>query len=119
MSAQACAVAAAHLLYGRREVWEEVPAIGDFQSAGGRLSDGLGEGHQAVTAHDLGAGVLLEPSGNRVGLAVRQDVYGPEGHDVDEDRAVGPPFAERELIDAQYPRCLGRHGRGDQLTQQS
>jgi len=53
-SAQASAVSAARFLHGRRKVLEEVPAIGDFQGVRGRLSDGLGEGHQAVTAHDLG-----------------------------------------------------------------
>jgi hypothetical protein len=67
-------VSAACFLYGRREVLEEVPTIGDFQGVRGRLPDGFGECHEAVTAHDLGAGMLLKPVGNRAGLAVRQDV---------------------------------------------
>lgn len=111
-------MSATDLLHGCREVLEEVPPICHLQCVGGGLPDGLGEGHQPVTADDLGAGVLAEPGGDCAGLAIRQHVHRPGGLDVDEDRSVGPSSAELELVDTEYPRRPVRHVWCRQLFQE-
>ena len=114
---KALTVPSASLLDGRREVLEEAPAICHLQRVRGGLPDGLGERHQAVSADDLGAGVLLEPGGDRASLSIGQHVHRPGGLNVDENGAVGPPLAEGELVDAEDPWGPCRHRRSGRLSQ--
>ena len=52
-----------------------------------------------------------QPGGERVRGPFRQDVHGPAGLDVDQQRPVEVAAAQRELIDAQHPRARSRRDR--------
>lgn len=62
--------------------------------------------------------MLHEPGGEGVRGAVREEIDGTTGFDVDEDRSVGTSLAERELIHAENPDGPdGRIGQDSQLPQ--
>jgi hypothetical protein len=86
------------------QVLDQVETIGHLEGFGGAIRSGLGIGTSAVAAEDLHAGVLVQPGGDGLGVAVRQEIDGAVALPIDEDGAVCLAFAEREVIEAEDAR---------------
>jgi hypothetical protein len=84
------------------EVVPQVPAVGDLLGSWRAGAGAVGVGTGPVAADHPGAGMLLEPGGKRLRLAVFQQVDGPVGGHVHQHGAVGPAAAEREVVHAQH-----------------
>ena len=76
-----------------------MPAVRDLLCFRGALAGAVGVGAGPVAADHLGPGVLLQPLRECGRLAVAQQVHGLAGLRVDQDGAVIPAAAEREIID--------------------
>jgi hypothetical protein len=79
-----------------------VPAVAALNCAGKRRLHGLAVGPRAVSAHDLDAGMRLQPVLDDVGGAAFQDVDLAAGLGVDQDRRVDMPLPQGEIIDAEH-----------------
>ena len=67
--------------------------------------------------HHLDGGLRAQPVAQRLGLPVGQQVDDAASLEVDDDRAVGLPAAQRPVVDADDPRRL--HGRQRQASHQT
>ena len=85
------------------QVVPQVPPAGHLDRGRRAGAGALGESSGPVPADHLGAGMPAQPGRQGIGLPVREQVNGPPGLHVDQDRAVGPAAAEREVIHAQHP----------------
>ena len=96
-----------------------MPAVSDLDHVRGAGTGSFGVGTGPVAAHDLHAGMLLEPGRDRVGRAVSQHVQWPVGIDVDDDGPVHVPAAEREIVDPHRGHLAGHRvgHRADQAQQ--
>nr|WP_243761756.1 hypothetical protein [Streptomyces sp. YIM 98790] len=99
------AVAGDGPLDGLDEVVEQVPAVRALDGVGCSGACAVGVGGSAVAADDLDTGVVGQPGGKGGGLTVRQNIDGVVGVDIDQDRAVGVPPAEGEVVHCEH---LGR-----------
>ena len=95
-----------------------MPAVSHLSGVRGGFLDGAGVGAGPVTAHDLGTGMVVKPSGQRLGSPVWQDVDELMGFDVDEDRSVATTAAEGELVHAEHAWGSVRHGRSLQMSEE-
>jgi hypothetical protein len=75
-------------LHGVVEVLEYVEAVSDLHRPGGSGGCALYVGSLAVTSDHLDAGIRAKPIGERIGRAVRQQVYGFMPLQVHDDRDV-------------------------------
>ena len=98
---QAAAVPGHRLFDVPGEVVIQVPAVSDLDRVRGALPCAVGVGAGPVPADHLGSGVLAQPVCEGVRLAVVQQVHRLAGLRVDQDGAVVPAAAEREIIHAQ------------------
>ena len=73
----------------------------------------------AVTGDDLYAGMISQPGGNGLGVAIGQQVDGPVALQIDDDGAVAPAAAPGPVVDANDPGwwCRLDRGRSDQPQQ--
>jgi hypothetical protein len=94
------------------EVVPQMPAVGDLDRLRCAAGGAVGVEAGAVPADHLGARPGLEPVGERVGGPAVEDVDRPAGLDVDQQRPVPAPFAQRELVRAEHPRRCGDGGQG-------
>ena len=103
------------------QVVVDVPAVSDLDRARGAGAGAVGIGAGPVTADDLGARVLCQPVREGVRLAVAQHVHRLAGRGVDQDGAVVPAAAEREIVvHAQHHHRTGlRAGQGHDQPQQA
>ena len=92
------------LLQRGGEIVEQMPPVGDLRDSGLSSLGAFGERAPAVTADGADARLLVEPVGEGVGRVVGQHVDGAMGIHVDQDGAVAPATAERELVDPQHRR---------------
>jgi hypothetical protein len=91
-----------------------VKAVSDLDRVRGTVPEALGIGPGPVPAHDLHAGMLAQPGGQRAGLTAGQHVDGPAGAHVDQDGVVGLAPADREIVagHVDVPGPRGPAGRG-------
>jgi len=61
---------------------------------------------RTVACHDLDPGPLLQPCRNRRGRAIRQQVDYALPFQIEHDRAVGPPLAQRPVVHGHDPQRL-------------
>jgi hypothetical protein len=92
-------------------IGEQVPSVGNL----GRLTSAVGGGTSifggAIPRHYGDAGVVAQPAGNGVGGSIGQQVKDTTTFQVDEDRAIGPPLAQRPVIHTDDAwRFNGRQG---------
>ena len=104
-------------LDGLAEVVPQVPAVGDLDSVWCAPAAAVGVDTGPVPADHLGSRPGGEPPGERVRRAVIQDVDRPAGLDVNQQRPVAVPFAQRELVHAQHPRRRAERGVGQRADQ--
>jgi len=90
-------------------VAREMEAIGDLDRGRGTLACAAGVVATAIAADELRLAVLLEPGGQGVGGAIREDVDDAVPLQVGQDGAVVVPVSEREIVDAEH--SLGRERR--------
>ena len=110
--AQALPVRGHALVHGLTQVVPQVPSVGDLDRVGCAVPAAQGVGTGPIPADHFGAGMRLEPRGERAGLAVGEQVDRmPVGH-VDQDRAVVMPPPEREIVHAEH-----RHRRDRRVGQ--
>jgi hypothetical protein len=84
--------------------------VGHLQGRGRACAGALGVGFGAVAGNDLHARVRPQPRGQPLGGALVEQVDGPVGLQVDEQRRVAVAPAQREVVDAQH---AGRGTRRD------
>ena len=77
------------------EVAQQVPPIRDLDGFGRAAANRFGVSTGAVTRDDIDAGMVAQPSPDRLRLAVRQDIDGAVALEIDDERAVALPIAER------------------------
>ena len=117
---QVLAVPADRPLDRLAEVVPQVPAVGDLDRLRRAAGAAVGVDPGPVPADHLRSRPGRQPGGERVRRPLAQDVDGPAGLDVDQQRPVTAALAQRELIHAQHPRrrADGRVGhRPDQADQ--
>jgi hypothetical protein len=91
-------------LQGVHQILEQVEAVGDLDRLGRATTGTVGIELRTIAADDAHAWMLSEPGGESVSLALRQQIDGTMGFQVDQDGAVPIPFAEGPIIDAKDPR---------------
>jgi hypothetical protein len=89
---------------GFAEVVPHVPSVGAVLGARSAVAGAVGEERRAVAADDLDTGVLAQPGGQRLGLAVGQQVDGLTGLAVEQNGAVPSALPRGELVHPQHPR---------------
>ncbi len=113
-------MAAQHALDQLAQILDEMEPVGHLERVGRPLARPLARPHRvipaAVACDDLAAGMRLEPTRQRLGGAVGQQVHRPVALQVDHDRAVAPPTAKGEIIHAQHAR---RRADGDAIGAQT
>ncbi len=98
-------------LYHLPSIEQQVPAVCDLLGFGGARLGCPCILTGAVTGDDLDSAMPLEPLTHCGCRTVRQHVDHAMGFQVDEDGAVGPPFAQGPIIHSQHPRFLLRRQR--------
>jgi hypothetical protein len=96
---------------GVAEVAQHVPAVGDLDGPGRALASTVGVRAGTVAGDDLDSRVRPQPSRERGGLPVWQEVDDAVAFEVDEHRAVAMAAAPCVVIDAQNARGWGRRRR--------
>jgi hypothetical protein len=116
---QAVPVPGHRLLHMPAQVVVQVPAVGDLDRVWRAGACAVGVGAGPVPADDLGAWMVLQPAGERVRLAVAQQVHGLAGLRVDQHGAVVATAAEREVVhpEDRHGAWLGIGQRHDQPQQ--
>jgi hypothetical protein len=94
--------------YRGAQVLPYVKAVGHLDGVRCSLPGALGVGAGPVAADDLHAGVVFQPLGESVGLAVVQHVDGPVGVHVNQDGRVGMAAPFGEVIHAQHGDLANR-----------
>jgi hypothetical protein len=105
------------LLDGPGEALPQVEAVGDLNRARRPGPGAVGVGARPVPADDLHPGAAGRPVGQRLRVAVLDEVQRGAGLDIDEQRAVVLAAPDREVVDPEDPQGRGRrvrHGH-DQL----
>ena len=101
------------------QVLQQVEAVGDLHRPGRAAPDAVGVGAGAVARHDRDPGVLAQPAGEGLGLAVGQQRHRPPPLQVDQHGAVAVALAQRPVVDPEdRGRDLGRRGRRPDQPQQ-
>ena len=71
------------LFHSFGEVVPQVPAVGHLDGVGGTRSYAVGVGAGAVTAHDFGAGMLLQPGSDGLRGPIAEQIDRCAGGDID------------------------------------
>ena len=89
------------LVQGFREVLEEMKAVGDLDGCGCPLMRAIGVGFRPIPRDDLHARMLLEPMGQGLRGAIGEQRHRPMALEIDQDRAIGLAFPQREIVHAE------------------
>ena len=73
---------------GIAEVAQQVPTVGHLDRLLRALPNSIGVGTSTVARDNFNSGMLTEPIRQRLGLAVRQQIYDLIALKIDENRAV-------------------------------
>ena len=97
------AVRAEHLVQRFPEILQQMKTVRDLGGRRRPVPCAVGIGGRPIPRDDLHPGVLPEPLGYGLGGALREQGHGLAALEIDQDRAVGVPFAQGEIVDAQHP----------------
>lgn len=89
-------------LQGLAQVAQQVPSIEDMHRLGRALLDALGIHLGPIAGDDLDPGMAPQPVGDRLGVAIGQEVRDGSSFQVDDDRAVAQPAPPRPLVDGDH-----------------
>ena len=87
-----------------RQVLQEVETVGDLRRLGRAAPGAVGVGAGAVARHDRDPGVVPQPAGEGLGLAVGQQRHRPPPLQVDQHGAVAVALAQRPVVDPEDSR---------------
>jgi len=96
---------------GVAEVAQKVPAICNLNGLGRAAANAVGVSTGAVTRDDLDAGMVVQPSPNRLRLTVGQNIDRTVALQIDDERAVMLAPAPSPVIDADDARRRRRRQR--------
>jgi len=85
---------------GVAEVAQKVPAVRDLDGLGRAAANAVGVSTGAVTRDDVDAGMVVQPSPDRLRLAVGQDINGTVALQIDDERAVALSSTPSPVVDA-------------------
>lgn len=91
-------------LGGLTKVAPEMESVCDLHRCWCPGAGAFGEEGGTVAADHFNPGTLSKPSGDGGCFAVRQQIHGPAGFDVNQHSSVDTALAHRVLIDAHHPR---------------
>jgi hypothetical protein len=94
------------------QVLHEMEAIGHLHGGQCALASTIRVLGAAVAADHLDTGMVSQPGGERGRAAIEEQINHALTFEIHEDRPIGPPAPEREVVDAQHPR-RGRVCEGD------
>jgi hypothetical protein len=97
-----------HLLQGFPKILQQMEAVRDLGRRGRALPGAFSIGTRPIARDDLHPGMLPEPLRQRLGGALWQERHGLAALQVHQDRAIGVPFPQGEVIHTKHP------GRGEQ-----
>ncbi|AWV18250.1 hypothetical protein A3862_24315 [Methylobacterium sp. XJLW] len=97
-------LAADRLLQRLAEVAQQMPAVQDVHRLGRPQPDGLAIDLGPVAGDDLNPGMAPQPSGDRFGLAIGQEIGDDPTFQIDDHRAVAAPALPGRLIDSDHAR---------------
>lgn len=87
------------------QIAQQMPAVRDLD----RRWRAVGVSPRAVTGDDLDTRVRPEPSGQGLGLPIRQQVDDLVALEIDQGGAVAVAAPERPVVDAQHPGWRSNH----------
>lgn len=91
-------------LHGNAEITKQVPTVGDLNGIGCALSYPVSICTRTITGNDLDTRMLLQPSTNRRGLTVRQQIDDVVTLEVDQNRAVAVTASPGPIINSENAR---------------
>lgn len=97
-------LAADRLLLRLAEVAQQMPAIQDVHRLGRPQPDGLAVDLGPVAGDDLSPRMAPQPSGDRFGLAIGQEIGDHPAFQIDDHRAVAVPATPGPLVDSDHAR---------------
>jgi hypothetical protein len=100
-----------HLVQNFSEILEEMQPIGNLSGGGCPLACALGIGARAIPRDPLYSWVLPQPLDQRVCSTIREEGHGLPALQIHQDRAIGLPFAQGEIVYTQHPGRGKRRGR--------
>ena len=86
------------------EIAQQVPAVRHLDRFRRALADTVGVGTSTVARDNLNPGMLTKPVGQRLSLAIWEQVYDLVALEVDDDGAVPMPAPPSPIIDAENLR---------------
>lgn len=95
---------------GVAQVAQQMPAIRDLDGIRGALARTVGIGAGPIARDHLYTGVLAQPGGQSLGLAVWQEVNDGVALQVDQRRAVVVAAAPGPVVNAQHTRGWRHRG---------
>ena len=85
------------------KILQHMKAISNLGRLGRALTRALGIRTRPIPRNHLHPGVLPEPLRHRLGGAFREQGHRLAAFQVDQDRAIGVPFAQGEIVHPQHP----------------
>lgn len=79
-----------------------MPSVEDMHRLGCTLLDALAVDLGPVAGDDRHAGMVLQPFGRGVGIAIGQEIHNGPALQIDDDRAVASPAPPRPLVDGDH-----------------
>ena len=104
-------IGAEYLVQRFPKILEYMKAVRDLGRLGRALPSAFSIGTRAIARDDLHAGMLPEPLRQGFGRALWQQGHGLAALQVHQDRAIGVPFPQGEVIHPQHPGRGERRGR--------
>ena len=98
------AIRAEHLVQGFPEILQQMKTVRDLRGCRSPLPRALAIGGRAIARDDRDPWMLPEPLGQGIGRALREERHGLPALQVHQDRAIGLPFAQGEIVHPQHPR---------------
>ncbi len=99
-----------HLVQRFREILQQMKAVRNLGGAGRALTGALGIRTRPIPRDHLHPGVLPEPLRHGLGGALREQGHGLAALQVHQDRAIGVPFPQGEIVHPQHPGRGERRG---------
>lgn len=90
------------------QVLEKMPAVGDLRCIGSTATGAVSINASAIASDDFDARMTFQPSRDRVGISVRQQIEDAVAFQIADDRSVALPLAPGPVDDADHPRRVRR-----------
>lgn len=108
-----------HLLEGLDQIPEHMEAVGNLAGLGSAPAGPFRTARAAIPTDHLNARMPLQPGGQRIGLAIRQQVEHVPPFEIHQDGPIPAPAPKAPIVDAHHAGCRrSGHGRAAHLPQQ-